>query len=52
MHICKGAIAIGTISNIKDMIQDKEGIPLDQQRLFFAGAQLENDRTLTEYNIQ
>ena len=50
MHICKGAIAIGTI--IKNMMQDKEGIPLDQQRLLFAGTQLENDRTLTEYNIQ
>ena len=41
-----------TIERIKERVEEKEGIPPVQQRLIFAGKQMNDDKTAKEYNIE
>ena len=49
--LCLSVNSNDTVNEIKQKIQQKEGIPLEQQRLVFNGKQLEDNLKLGEYNI-
>lgn len=41
-----------TIENLKDMIEESEGVPAEMQRLIFSGKQLQDGHNIADYNIQ
>lgn len=40
------------VSNLKEKIEEKEGIPKEEQRIIFKGIVLEDEKFLSDYNVQ
>lgn len=51
-NVCLNVDGSDTVEDLKAMIEETEGVPVQLQRLIFSGKQLEDGHTIAHYNIQ